>query len=807
VRVSYKWLQEFVDIDDLTPQELADRLTMAGITVENVEELGGDISNVLTGRIEKISPHPNADRLVVTSVNIGSDTRQIITAATNIKEGDVVPVALEGARLAGGLVIKKAKLRGVESRGMMCSGQELGIDPKTMAAEQASGILILPPDTTLGQDAKEVLGLNDYILVLDLTPNRGDCLSMLGVAREVAALLGRPCRIPEPVFTELPENIAGQARVTIQDSDQCGRFCARMIKNVKVGPSPWWMQQRLRNAGIRPICNIVDVTNYVMLEFGQPMHAFDYNRLVDGHIIVRRAKEGEKITTLDGNERILNSTMLVISDPSGPVGIAGVMGGLATEVTDKTVNVLLESAYFNPISIRKTSKVLGLRSEASQRFEKGIDIAGSDRAANRAAQLISEMGAGEVVAGMIDVFPAPPEKKIISFRPARAAHVLGIDVPREEAVAILSRLQFGVRESGEELLVTVPTYRPDVTLEADLIEEIARIHGFDRVPGTLPTGLNTQGTMSREQALTAAVRNCLASDGLYEVITYSFTHPRVWDKMNLPADSPLRNAVKLQNPLSEEHSVMRTLMLPGLLETLARNYSRRVQNGAIFELGCVYYPQPEGGLPEERQVLAAAAMGTAEAGWNSPARKFDFFYLKGVLENLFSYLRTEKVSFHPETDNPSFHPGRTAWLEVGGKRLGVLGELHPDVVENFELPEHVVAFELDLELLLTVSGRPPVYTPLPKFPVVERDLAILVKQDIPAVEVTDAIWAAGGELLRSVALFDVYCGEQVPQGYRSMAFSLKYFAADRTLTDDEVAESITAIARALNQRFGAELRA
>jgi phenylalanyl-tRNA synthetase beta chain len=805
VRVSYKWLQEFVDID-LTPQELADRLTLAGITVEGVEELGVGVSNVLTGRIEKISPHPNADKLIVTNVNIGSDTRQIITAATNVREGDVVPVALEGARLAGGLVIKKAKLRGVESRGMMCSGQELGIDPKTMVAEQANGILILPPDTPLGQDAKEILGLNDHILVLDLTPNRGDCLSMLGVAREVSALLGRPCRIPEPIFTELPENIAGQARVTIEDADLCGRFCARMIKNVKVGPSPLWMQQRLRNAGIRPISNIVDVTNYVMLEFGQPMHAFDYNLLVDGHIIVRRAKDGEKITSLDGNERILNSTMLVIADPSGPVGIAGVMGGAATEVTDRTVNVLLESAFFNPISIRKTSKALGLRSEASQRFEKGIDIGGSNRAANRAAQLISEMGAGEVVAGMIDVFPAPPAEKIISFRLARAAHILGIDVPQEEAVAILSSLQFGVRETDGELLVTVPTYRTDVALEADLIEEIARMHGFDRVPGTLPYGLNTQGAMSREQALTAALCNRLASDGLYEVITYSFTHPRVWDQMKLPAASPLRNAIKLQNPLSEEHSVMRTLMLPGLLETLARNYSRRVQNGAIFELGRVYHPQLEGALPEERQVLAAAAMGTTQAGWNSPARELDFFYLKGVLENLFGYLRTEKVSFHPETDHPSFHPGRTAWLEVGGKRLGVLGELHPDVLENFELPDHVVAFELDLDLLLTVSGRPPEYTALPRFPVVERDLAILIKQGITAVEVTDAIRAAGGELLRSVALFDVYCGEQVPQGYRSMAFSLKYFAADRTLTDDEVAASTTAIARVLAQRFGAELR-
>ena len=805
MRVSYKWLQEFVEID-ITPQELADRLTLAGITVEGVTELGLGISNVITGRIESIGPHPNADKLVVTTVDTGGERRQIITAATNVREGDVIPVAVEGARLASGLVIKKAKLRGVESRGMMCSGQELGIDPKTMVAEQANGIMILPPGTPLGKDAKEILGLDDHILELDLTPNRGDCLSMIGVAREVAALLGRPLRIPQPSFKELPESIEGQARVDIEDPDLCRRFCARLIKNVKVGPSPLWMQQRLRNAGIRPISNIVDVTNYVMLELGQPMHAFDYSLLKDGHIIVRRGRAGEKMLSLDGNERVLTPDMLAITDPSGPVGIAGVMGGLATEVTARTVSVLLESAFFNPISIRKTSKALGLRSEASQRFEKGIDIGGSARAANRAAQLITEMEAGDAVSGIIDVCPEPLQEKVISLRPARATYILGVEVPKEEAAGILTALQFTVRESGADLLVTVPTHRVDVNLEVDLVEEIARMHGYDRVPVTLPYGQSIQGKQTLEQSLTTGIRNSLAGNGLYEVMTYSFTHPRVSEQMNLPADSPFREMVKLQNPLSEEHSVMRTMMLPGLLETLARNFSRRVQNGAIFEIGRVFYPREEGSLPEERQVLAAAAMGRTVAGWNAPARELDFYHLKGVLENLFDYLRTEPVNFQPELENPSFHPGRSAWLEAGGTRLGVVGELHPDVLEQFGLPDRVVAFELDLEQLLKVSGRPFVYTALPRFPAVERDIAVLIKQRTPAAQVVEAIRSAGGELLRSVFLFDVYRGGQVPQGYQSMAFSLKYYAGDRTLTDNEVAERTAAIANALAQEFGAELR-
>lgn len=805
MRVSYKWLQEFVDID-ITPQELADRLTLAGITVEGVTEIGEGVEKVITGRIESIDRHPNADKLVVTSVNVGTENLQIITAATNVSVGDVIPVAVEGARLASGLVIKRAKLRGVESRGMMCSGKELGIDPKTMSPEQANGIMILPPGTRIGKDAKEILGLDDYILELDLTPNRGDCLSVIGVARETAALLGKQFRQPQTAVKEIDERIEGQVQVDILDPDLCRRFVGRLIKNVRVGSSPLWMQQRLRAAGMRPINNIVDVTNYVMLELGQPMHAFDYNLLKHGHIIVRRVREGEKIITLDGAERALSPGMLAITDPSGPVAVAGVMGGQSTEVTENTVSILLESAFFNPVSIRRTSKALGLRSEASLRFEKGIDIGGCSRAADRAAQLIAEMGCGDAVAGRIDRLPEPISERSIRFRPSRASYVLGVDISGDTARDILTSLQFTVQNSDGDLLVTVPTHRVDVSLEVDLIEEVARMYGYNKAPDTLPFGKSTRGIRTREQASIARVRNLMAGSGLYEVMTYSFVHPRVFDLMNLPPGSPLRNTLNIQNPLSEEHSVMRTMLLPCLIDVLVRNYNRRVQNGAVFEIGRVFIPRGLDTQPVEKTVLAAAAMGRAPGGWNLAPGELDYYYLKGVLENLFSVLRTSPVTFRPETTEPSYHPGRTAVLEAGGVRLGILGELHPDVLDNYELPVKVTAFELDLDALLSLTGRPAVFKPLPKYPGVERDMAILVKKDVPAASIFAAIRKAGGKLLSEVSLFDIYHGEQVPAGMQSMAFSLKFQADDRTLTDAEVGEITGKITRSLATEFGVELR-
>ena len=803
--ISYNWLKDYVDLD-IPPQELADRLTMAGVAVENVTALGQGVDGVVVGRIESISPHPGADKLVITSVDTGSEKLQIVTAATNVAAGDVIPVALEGAVVASGLKIKKAKLRGVESRGMMCSGQELGIDPNTMPADQAHGIMILPPDTPLGVDAKEAVGINDYILELDLTPNRGDCLSVIGVAREVAAILGKPLRLPEPVFAESEEDINGQAQVEIVDPELCRRYVARLVRNVKIAQSPLWMQSRLRAAGMRPINNIVDVTNYVMLEMGQPLHAFDYDKLAERRIIVRRGLEREEMLSLDGAERVLSTEMLVIADPSGPVCIAGVMGGLATEITENTTSMLLESAYFNPVSIRRTSKNLGLRSEASLRFEKGIDQGACLTAINRAVQLICEMNAGVAVKGVIDNHIAPPAEKRITLRPERVNHVLGLEISRKETVEILKKLHFTVDDSGAAISVTVPSYRVDVGIEEDLIEEVARMHGFDLIPSTLPTGASGHGGKTEKQAFKTTVADTLAASGLNEIITYSFTHPVIFDRMKLPGDSALRQTVKIMNPLSEERSLMRTLLLPGILEALAKNYSRRNQNAAVFEIGAVFLPDPAGETNRELETLAGALMGARPGNWLEKAAGYDFYYLKGILDNLFQVIGADGVVYRKENANPSFHPGRTAALTCGGDTFGVLGELHPDVLESFDLPERVVAFELDLEKLFNLKDLTRQYRPLPKFPGIQRDLAVVLNKDNQVGDIIGAIYKKGGELLKTVEVFDIYQGEQVPPGCQSIAFSLSFQASDRTMTDGEISEITAAIAEELAKTYQAQLR-
>lgn len=805
MRVSYNWLKEYVDIT-ISPQELADRLTLAGLAVDAVEEVGAEIENVVTGRITKIEKHPNADKLVVCTVDVGQpETLQIVTGATNVREGHIIPVALEGAKLAGGLQIKRSKLRGVESQGMLCSGQELGIEAKLLSPDMAHGILILPEDVPIGQDAKEILGLNDFILDLDLTPNRGDALSMIGVARDVAAILKQDLKIPEPEFTEGEEKVQDLAQVDIVDQDLCRRYVARVIKGVKVGVSPMWLQNRLRAAGVRPISNIVDVTNYVMLELGQPLHAFDYDRLKNHYIIVRRAKDNEKIVSLDGVERTLNPDMLVITDEAGPVGVAGVMGGLDSEVTDQTTSVLLESAYFHPTNIRRTSKALGLRSESSMRFEKGIDINGCLRAANRAIQLMQQLAGGTVAAGVIDNFPAPITEKTILLRPQRVNWVLGTDIAREEIIDILCRLQFKVQSQNDDLMVTVPTFRPDISREIDLIEEVARLHGFNQIPETLPFGPSTQGHRTPEQQLVWDVREIMTACGFFEVVTYSFVHPRIFDMMNLPPDSRFRNVVKLQNPLSEEQSVMRTVLVPSLLEVLQRNINRRNKEGAIFEIARVFYPQQGQQLPAEVPVLAAVAIGQTPKTWNQPARPMDFFFIKGVAEQLLDTLGVAGATFSRHQD-PSFHPGRCAQIKVNGEVLGVVGELHPNVIENYELPERAVALKIDLQVLAQADRPVKQYQGLPKFPAVERDLAVLVKQEVSAADMLDVIKKAGGNLLRHVDIFDVYQGTQVPQGFKSVAFSMKFQAPDRTLTDEEINQKMERITKNLTAQTGAELR-
>ena len=805
MRVSYQWLKDYVDIQ-ISPQELADKLTLSGLAVDVVEELGAEIENIVIGRIEKIEKHPNADKLVVCQVNVGQEELlQIVTGATNVREGHIIPVALEGAKLAKGLQIKRSKLRGVESRGMLCSGQELGMESKLMSPDMANGILILPEDVKIGLDAKEVLGLYDSVLELDLTPNRGDALSMIGVARDVAALLNTELKIPVPKVEEDQENINDLAKIEIEDPDLCRRYVGRVIKGIKVGTSPIWLQNRLRAAGVRPISNVVDVTNYVMLEMGQPLHAFDYDKLANHHIIVRRAKENEKIVSLDGVERTLNPEMLAITDASGPVAVAGVMGGLDSEVTDATVNLLIESAYFHPINVRRTSKALGLRSESSVRFEKGIDVNGCRRVADRAVQLIQQLAGGSISAGVIDQFPNPIAEKTILLRPSRVNWVLGVEIPQQEIFRIMESLQFRVQEQGDDLLVTVPTFRPDIFGEWDLIEEVARMHGFNQIPETLPFGASTQGVRTPEQQMNWDIRNIMISCGFSEVVTYSFVHPRVFDLMNLPQDSKFRNAVQLQNPLSEEQSVMRTVLVPSLLEVLQKNLNRRAQSGTIFEISRVFYPQEGQPLPEEVPVLAAVAYGHTQKTWNQPGRPMDFFFLKGVVEQLLAGLGVQNVTFNRHQD-PSFHPGRCAKIETNGQMLGVVGELHPNVIENYELPGRAVAMKLDLQALAQTNRPVKQYQGLPKFPTVERDLAVLVQQEVLAADMLAIIQKAAGNLLQETEIFDLYQGSQVPEGYKSVAFAMKFQAPDRTLTDEEINDKMQRIIKSLAAQTGAELR-
>lgn len=798
MRVSLQWLKEFVKLP-VGARELAEELTRVGLTVETVDEPGRDIAGVLTGRVTAIKPHPNADRLVICMVDAGQGGEiTVVTGADNMRVGDVVPVALEGAKLAGGLVIRRAKLRGVDSNGMMCSADELGV------GEDHEGIMILDPNLPIGVDAKPFLGLDDIILELDLTPNRGDALSILGVARDAAAIFKTGLKYTPPESSPAAEAPAG-VRIDIENPELCRRYVGRLIEDVKIGPSPLWMQQRLYAAGVRPISNIVDVTNYVMMELGQPMHAFDFDRLHGGHVIVRSARPGEKIVTLDGAERHLTPEMLLITDPKGPVAVAGVMGGFDSEVTAGTGRVLLEAAFFNPVSVRRTSRRLGLRSEASLRFEKGVDLEGCLRAADRAAQLIEEIGAGRAVPGAADAYPSPYKPRTIMVRPERVNRILGIQVPREEVAGILERLEFNPREADGEFVVSVPSYRHDVFREVDLVEEVVRMYGYDRVEHTLPYGATTPGLRSEEQLLLKWLKDLLTACGLTEVVTYSFVSRGLFERMRIPADSPMRDVLALQNPLSEEQAVMRTLLFPGLVELLARNYHRRNLDAAFFELAAVFRKRENGALPEERQMLAMALTGGAPAGWNLAPMPYDFFYVKGILEMLAAKLGLPEPEFRP-ADHPSFHPGRSAVVAVGDTVLGTMGELHPDVLESYELPAGV-ACELDMDRLIrldrTIAKQ---YAGLPRFPSVERDLALIIEDRVPVREVVTLIRRAGGRLLKEVRLFDVYTGRQIEEGCRSLAFALRFQADDRTLTDDEVNKYLTRVLDRVAAETGAKLR-
>ena len=805
MRVSFNWLKEYVDVP-VTPEELAEKMTMSGVAVENIEYPGKGIEKIVTARIEKILPHPNADKLVICQINVGSETLQVVTGAPNVREGQIIILALVGATLPG-IKITKAKLRGVESFGMLCSAKELGLDPRNFPADQQEGILEFPSETPIGLDAKEFLGLDDVILELELTPNRSDCLSMVGVAREVAAVLETELKLPEIKVDEIDEKIEGQVRITIENPDLCGRYVGRLVRDVQIEPSPQWMQKKLRAAGVKPISNIVDVTNYILMELGQPLHAFDYDKLTDHAIIVRTAQQGEKMYSLDNVERELNSEMLVIADPAGPVAIAGVMGGLDTEITDGTTSVLIESASFNQASIHRTSKNLALRSEASNRFEKGIDINSSLLAADRACQLIDEMGAGRIVKGVVDNFPAPKANPVIRLRPERVSLIMGIDVPRPEIKSIMERLGFNVTDAGNDMMVEVPTRRGDISVEIDLIEEVARLYGFNNIPTTLPEGAASEGRKTTVQALTDQVIDVMVSCGLYEIVTLSFMNPRVFDLLNLPPEHRLRTAVTVQNPLSEEQRVLRTTLLPGVLDIMSRNTSRKNKDLAFCEVGRLFKPIAGEKLPKETLALSVGVMGKTTGSWSSKPQDMDFYYLKGILETLFDALNISNYGLIPEKGHPSFHPGRTARIELEGRTIGILGEAHPSVIENYRLPERVYMLQLNLEQTMQASGGFKTCSPLPKYPAVERDLAVVVNRDVLAADIVKVINDQGGNLLERVGLFDVYQGQQIKEGYKSLAFSLRFQAIDRTLTDEEVNGLFENIQQALEKDFQAELRA
>jgi phenylalanyl-tRNA synthetase beta chain len=795
MKAPLNWLRDYVDIN-VSPKEYAEAMTMSGSKVEGLEVQGEEISNVVVGKILSLEKHPNADRLQVSKVDVGNEIIQIVTGAQNIRVGDCVPIALHGSTLPGGVKITKGKLRGIESNGMMCSIQELGLAKSDYPEAAEDGIFILEEGLTVGIDIKEVLGLNDTVVEFEITSNRPDCLSIIGLARESAATLKSEFKKPSISFKEEDDDANKYATIEIKDADLCPRYAARIVKDVKIEPSPEWMRRRLKAAGVRPINNIVDITNYVMLEFGQPMHAFDLEYLHGHKIIVRRAYEGEIIKTLDEQERRLDTSMLVIADADRAVAVAGVMGGANSEITDNTKTILFESAVFNGISVRLTSKKLGLRTEASSRFEKGLDPENAAAAVDRACQLVEQLGAGKVCKGVIDCYVNKPETKVIDFRPEKINTLLGTSVQTEEMISIFKALEFEVDDKN--MTVKIPSFRPDVEGEADLAEEVARFYGYNKIEATLLAGkAATLGRKTFEQKIEDTIKNSMIACGLSEIYTYSFTSPKVFEKINLPVESKLRKAVVITNPLGEDYSIMRTTTIPEMLEVLSRNYNRRIDEARLFELSHVYLPKelPIAGLPEERMVLTIGMYG-----------KVDFYDLKGVIEELMSVLRIEDYSFEPERDNPTFHPGRTAKLFIKGAQAGIFGEIHPEVVEKFEGPERTYIGVIEVNSLVKNASVKAQYTPLPKFPTVTRDIAMLVCDDILVKQIEDVIKQHSGKILEDVKLFDIYKGKQVAEGMKSVAYSITFRANDRTLKDDEVNKVMDKILENLRVKLDAKLR-
>ncbi len=810
MQVSIKWLKDYIDFEE-TPLELADKLTMAGIPVENVVDPGDGLEKVITGRIEKLEKHQDSDHLQICTMNVGApEPIIIVTGASNVAEGQVVPVAMVGAHLPNGLKISKGKLRGVMSYGMLCSAQELKLDLEKLMDSQKNGIFILPPDTLVGQPVKDVLGLDDVVLEFELTANRGDCFSVWGLVREISVLTGNKPRWPEICVREdQPEKAADLIDIRIDAVDLCSRFSARVLKNVKVGPSPEWMQQRLEGAGIRAINNVVDVTNFVMIELGQPMHAYDYDE-IDGQVLTaRRAVAGEELHTLDDSSRKASGEMLVIADKTKAAGLAGVMGGLETEVTDKTKTIVLEAAAFNGASVRRTARACGLHSEASGRFERGTDATKTLRALDRAAQLLQDMGAATVCQGAVDVYPAPKSSVAVSFTAEQINRRLGTAIEQSLICEILQKLAFEIKDTAsQELVAAVPSWRYDVTCMEDISEEIARIYGFDNIKATLPSGSVLQGAQGENQTFTDKIRQALSSLGLCETVSFSFTHPSMFDKLNIPADSELRRAVPIMNPLTDEYPLVRTTLLSSIFENVTRNLSRKNEDIQLFEVAPVFMPKelPVTEQPLQTLKLAGAMLGRRDVvGWNQKNEQVDFYDAKGVVEELLAQLAIGKYTVEAG-EHYAMHPGKTAFFKKGREVIAAVGEVHPAVLAAFGITKKMYIFEMDVATLMKYAAVTFKYQSLPKYPASSRDLAMLVDETVSAAAVEKLIVQNGGKFLREVRLFDVYTGEQIEAGKKSLAFSLQFQSADKTLTDEDVEVPFGTILKKVEETFAAKLR-
>lgn len=810
MQVSIKWLKDYIDFTE-TPEQLADKLTMAGIPVENVVDPGEGLEKVVTGRIEKLEPHQNSDHLQICTMNVGlAENIIIVTGAQNVAEGQVVPVAMVGAHLPNGMKISKGKLRGVASNGMLCSAQELKLDLEKLPEEQKTGIFILPSDTPVGIPAKDVLGLNDVVLEFELTANRADCFSVFGLVREIAAITGNKPHFPEIKVNEDDNTKLNDIfSVEIADPDLCSRFSTRMLKNVKIGPSPEWMQQRLEGAGIRSINNVVDVTNFVMIELGHPMHAYDYDKITGKKLIARRAIEGEELHTLDDTSRKAKGEMLVIADSEKAAGLAGIMGGFETEITDTTTTVVLESADFYGPCIRRTARACGLSSEASGRFERGVDSETTIKALDRAAQLLQEMGACTVCEGIVDVYPNPKQANYVTFTPEQINNHLGTNIAKDVMLNIITSVGFDVtKDENDEITVKVPSWRNDVTCMADISEEIARLHGFDKIKSTLPNGVSMQGTQSAKQTFIDKVKASLSSQGLYETISFALTNEETFNKLNIPQDSPLRKAVPIMNPLSDEYPLVRTTLLSSIFDNLARNLARKNDDVALFEVGSVFFPKalPVTELPDEVVKIAGAITGRRNAqGWNQTNDMVDFYDAKGIIEELLANLRVTRYTVETGTHH-AMHPGKTALFKKGRDVIATVGEVHPAVLSAYGITKPVYIFELDATIVMKYMAKDLKYKALPKYPATSRDLAMLVDVDVNAADIEKAMTKAAGQNLTQITLFDVYTGKQVEEGKKSLAFSLTFQSNDKTLTDAEIDPAIEKIVAKLQKDFNANLR-